>query len=398
MKLIFYLLCCFFIEVACAQDWNLVDINTSLNLNEIHFVSDEVGFIIGEQGLVLKTTDGGLSWHEVPTDVSHNLHTISFANQTTGYINGLKTTDGGNSWELQESSQYYGVLHAIDANTIVAGDDYQSYVFRSTNGGESWSEIGQLFGAGIYTNSFFLNQTTGYFCSWYSGHLAKTTDGGLSWTEINVNAGASVFDDAYSIYFSSENEGVLGANNGAIFKTLNGGATWQNIAPSGISSNFQSNGVYGFSADHFIVVGKTYTSSGGQSKILETTDGGLSWSLSNESAPDLWDVDCTTNRCFAVGNNATLLVKELHSTALVDSKALSDNCVVWPNPVNDKIKIKGLEQQKYTALVLDVLGQKIGAFEVVDNQIDIPYLQTGIYTMLLKAQGKQVITLKFVKQ
>ena len=41
-----------------AQSWNLFDIGTNENLNKIYFTNDTIGFISGDNGLLLKTLDG----------------------------------------------------------------------------------------------------------------------------------------------------------------------------------------------------------------------------------------------------------------------------------------------------------------------------------------------------
>lgn len=80
------------------------------NLNSIVFLNSDTGFIAG--GLkdsirtILKTTDGGTIWTVLKDEAGGGLNDIGFLNQTEGYIVGdsatlLKTTDGGMSWSPQ---------------------------------------------------------------------------------------------------------------------------------------------------------------------------------------------------------------------------------------------------------------------------------------------------------
>lgn len=79
--------------------------------NDIYFANDSIGFIVGNNGLVLKTTDAGNNWLDISTSSFSdiNLTAVHFydANKgvmvgnktgdTKGYV--LKTLDGGATWE-----------------------------------------------------------------------------------------------------------------------------------------------------------------------------------------------------------------------------------------------------------------------------------------------------------
>lgn len=71
-------------------------------LNEIQFPTVSTGFITGDAGTVLKTTDGGNTWYPVYTGTNNSLRTLYFKNSSEGYVAGaglsiLKTTIGGGS-------------------------------------------------------------------------------------------------------------------------------------------------------------------------------------------------------------------------------------------------------------------------------------------------------------
>lgn len=46
------------------RDWKLQESGIQNNLNSVHFVNENVGFIVGKQ-IILKTTDGGKKWFDV---------------------------------------------------------------------------------------------------------------------------------------------------------------------------------------------------------------------------------------------------------------------------------------------------------------------------------------------
>ena len=83
-------------------------------LQSVSFVSAEVGYVVGEAGTIIKTTDGGISWSILNSHFQDHLFDVYFANEVLGWAVGwdnnilgiiFKTTDGGNSW-----TQYDTVL------------------------------------------------------------------------------------------------------------------------------------------------------------------------------------------------------------------------------------------------------------------------------------------------
>ncbi len=90
--------------------------SNSAYLNEIYFIDDNVGFIVGGsqygQGAELfKTTDRGETWTDIAINYETEFASIFFINSTTGFIVGkygtiLKTTDVGETWTLYEKSGF----------------------------------------------------------------------------------------------------------------------------------------------------------------------------------------------------------------------------------------------------------------------------------------------------
>jgi photosystem II stability/assembly factor-like uncharacterized protein len=65
-------------------------------------------WVVGDNGVILRTTNAGISWERVAVDTKETLVNIAFANNKQGWITGwngtiLRTSDGGKSWLEQES-------------------------------------------------------------------------------------------------------------------------------------------------------------------------------------------------------------------------------------------------------------------------------------------------------
>ena len=91
-------------------------------MNSISFADTSVGYIAGDSGILLKTTDGGLSWIRKLTGITNNLYRVYFPDPLVGCVldvqNIYKTMDGGETWALDWTDP--GSLNSIlftDINT-----------------------------------------------------------------------------------------------------------------------------------------------------------------------------------------------------------------------------------------------------------------------------------------
>ena len=123
--------------VGYTQNWNQISVPTSENLNDIEFPEGTtgVGYIGGDNLVLLKTIDGGLSWFSIDYSVidssaflTLNFFDLEFVSDevgfaTVGYDLGFylyKTIDGGFNWTEINSDQnlgsfcYKNTLEVID--------------------------------------------------------------------------------------------------------------------------------------------------------------------------------------------------------------------------------------------------------------------------------------------
>ena len=144
--------------------------------------------------------------------------------------------------------------------------------------GQVWRQVTSASYPGV-SDMFFINNTTGWFCS-TGGEIKKTTDAGLTWNDKNVPGS----DDLASIFFIDANVGFTGGKNQKIFKTSDGGDNWTEIAVPQIAGTIV--------AIHFAnaTTGWMATTLSPSSQILRTTDGGLTWSESIVMAKIILDL------------------------------------------------------------------------------------------------------------
>ena len=111
----------------------------------MNFVNANVGTIVGDDGIILRTTDGGSNWVQQISDTTDLLYAVHFSDEnhgaTVGFLNGTihRTTDGGQSWvpQITDATGLLGV-YFVDANigTVVGND---GAILRTTDGGQNWT-------------------------------------------------------------------------------------------------------------------------------------------------------------------------------------------------------------------------------------------------------------------
>jgi photosystem II stability/assembly factor-like uncharacterized protein len=179
-------------------------------------------------GYILKTTDGGQTWDSQNSITTAQLNAVQFLNANVGYVVGdsgkiLKTTNGGDTWIRLTSSYNYWIssLYFVNENYGWLGGG--SHILATTNGGTNWTsysvgEVHSIYGV------YFLNQTTGFWVG-FSG-VYKTTDGGQSFNYVWNVPNSYAWDE---INFINSSTGWIGGNGGEVAKTTDGGTTWVGV-------------------------------------------------------------------------------------------------------------------------------------------------------------------------
>ena len=225
------------------QTWENQMFDTLNRFNSIAFLNDSTGWVSGKNGVLLKTSDKGNNWTKIVLDTSvaeTSLGKIHFINQNIGWIgSSLKTTDGGNSWKVQNipSLSFPSSYFINESLGWMVGDSYGgSNIYRTTDGGTNWTPCGSTY-PGYYFTICFSNATTGWITGYnYSNQksIIKTTDGGNTWVGQDIPS-----NWLSSLFFLNENTGW--AVGDGIYKTTDGGGIVSVKDEKGSVNNIPSN-------------------------------------------------------------------------------------------------------------------------------------------------------------
>jgi photosystem II stability/assembly factor-like uncharacterized protein len=407
--------------VATSAQWYQKNSETTSHLQSVYFIDENTGWACGNEGVIIKTTNGGEDWFEQNSTTTEDLREILFVDENSGWAYQyhliLSTTDGGATWSAQSFGQNLVALQFINASTgwlLYYGIDLATFISKTTDGGMTWSIPYHLPGE-YYDAMFFLDENYGWAGTIWA--VIKTTDGGASWTQHSANLAGSPmcirFADYQTGWISSN---TLGSYD--ISKSTDGGITWFNqkfASGEYIHSISCTNDSTVYAAGYRMFVPPNPYGA----FILKTVDGGTTWNeqyTGTGRLNSIFFINDTTG--WAVGDSGKILFTENGGVTSIDGEInnpfdfyLSQN---YPNPFNPSTKIKftvpsvtlsEVEGSLVTLKVYDVLGNEIatlvneekpeGEYEV---EFDASGLTSGIYFYTLKtgnfSDTKKLILLK----
>jgi photosystem II stability/assembly factor-like uncharacterized protein len=153
-------------------------------LDAVDFVSDTVGYI-GGQGLILKSSDGGLTWSKLyasPDNVV-SVDAVDAVNvwaATSDYL--LRSTDGGSFQRVDPAINASQGSKGISAIDFVSGDQgfilANGVIWRLTNG----ADVQMATPSGRVDSLSFVDLNNGFAAG--ANVVYKTGDGGRTWARV----------------------------------------------------------------------------------------------------------------------------------------------------------------------------------------------------------------------
>jgi len=221
--------------------------------------------------------DFGKTWQiaTVPAGLTGEAEWIRMTSDLIGYCLFsddevvLKTTDGGETWSDISDVAFSGeLLWSISAfgDTVIVIGYYGG--FYSTDAGVTWTATGTSLGTGTY-EIYLVSETVGYTTTSY-GNFYKTTNSGLTWTLILNTSGNVKRCYADSNYILGTDDTYNG--NFDLKVSDDGGSTFQTV------SHPYSERIYSIFADsEYYYIGYN---NGKLARAVDPTQGFLAYSTS----------------------------------------------------------------------------------------------------------------------
>lgn len=230
---------------------------TNRQLFDVFMVNAEVGFIVGDEGVLLKTLNAGQDWI-LSNPVSEKLASVHFLNTETGIIGGnagvlATTNDGGINWNRQNFQDFvFFDTHVTQNNTFFAAGF--GGILKSNDNGQNFTS--SLVNQTDSIKSIHFVDSVNGFAAGYNGVFYKTTDAGENWT-------ANFLADSINLIqidFSTQNHGFAITQSGNLLRTNDGGNSWQTITLDNGNSTGQSVSFFNNGEKTFAIAKQGFTS------------------------------------------------------------------------------------------------------------------------------------------
>ncbi|MFH1119420.1 MAG: T9SS type A sorting domain-containing protein [Bacteroidota bacterium] len=337
------------------QTWETI-YNGLTNLDSRTFVIKDdgtifcgAGFSNSDQGVIFRSSDNGNNWVRADTGIAWSTHLNAMAVDITGNI-------------------YAGAYDGV---------------YKSTNNGSSWINIGGAGGA----KGLAFNSTGDLFLASYGGGLWKLPEGTTTWIDLTSNYGS---DYIYTMFMGS-NDYIYTDQK----RSTDNGQTWTNYSVEEFVYSVAEN-----SAGHLFFGTNSY----GQG-IYRSKDYGNTWELINSGFPspgiDINTLAVDSDDYLYAGTNGKSIFKTTTSTVVsVDelryAPLLFNLKQNYPNPFNNVTEISwNLVKAGHVLLkVFDFTGREVktlvdsyhakGEHSVKFYANELP---TGVYFYQLRLNG-----------
>lgn len=363
--------------------WDVLQTNILETLQATYCV-ENVCYAVGNDGVVLKSTDGGDNWGVLSSGVSSDLRDVYFTSVNVGFAVGadgacIFTSDGGNSWnpiDLSVSATLRSIHFVNEDEGWIVGNS--GLIFHTNDGGATWTQQPTNTSVAI-TSVFFINSSLGWACG-FNGLVLVTNNGGNTWVTQNSNTTSNLF----AISFATSNTGMAVGANGTIIRTIDGGENWFDVA---------SNTSYPLYAALFVDEEEAYVAGGGGT-ILKSANGGDLWEVEEYiTSQGLKGMARSASDIFICGESGKMLRTQSASVGIADTDLNKRGVAIYPNPasigstlvIENRAGVKAERLDVFNAQGQVVISQQLNASQCI--YLDNANFKPGIYFFTIYSQG-----------
>jgi len=212
------------------ETWLQAPVPTRAMLTGVYFFDENLGWAVGHDSVILRTTDGGSTWDLVnwAPEEEAPFFDVWFSDAENGFAIGAygscyRTSNGGTTWDFVSVDDTDWHLHKIaqadDGRLYIAAE--AGYVYRSEDGGETWEELPSDY-EGSYFGVLPLDGDSVLLFG-LRGHLFRSDDAGESWEEIETGT-VSMLTDGLRL---EDGTIIVTGLGGAVLVSRDGGHTFE---------------------------------------------------------------------------------------------------------------------------------------------------------------------------
>lgn len=255
--------------------WVQASVPVSVLLTAVDFATDQKGWAVGHGGVILHTTDGGLTWQKQFDGILANKSMIK---QAQAYVEQLEQ-------EVEQASE-------ADLADLEYALEEAQFGLEDT---EADAEVGA---SKPFLDVYFSDEDTGFAVGAY-GFMFATEDGGNTW----VNQGNRIDNlDRFHLNSIGEVAGgsiLIAGEAGVLFRSRDQGASWETLDSPYDGSFF---GVQGLGeSGHALIYGL-------RGNLFRTTDAGNTWvEIESNTESSLMGSSFDGNRKVSIAGNSGVI-------------------------------------------------------------------------------------------
>ncbi len=379
------------------------------HLRSVNFANAQTGYAAGDFLTLLKTTDGGFTWNQIPMngiqaagfeddkvidlhffDAQHGYCIVEF------YSAMFETTDGGANWTGLTDTP--GNLCSPDDFAYVS-ESLQVLVGKACFGGatlarrvDTWEEPAMMLEGDqskLVGISFF-NENIGAVVS-DSGKVYTTTNGGETWNGTTLITTGQLT----SVTFANENSIYIAASGAAagLYVSNNGGTSWTAEPTLPGNSVLDLNGF--LSGNVEVAFGQN--SESGLGILAYRNSGDTEWMVENYPAPLNAGYTLPDGNIVVAGNGGRI-VRSDFTSSVVERRNTESRWNFYPNPARDLIFIDGdaLQGASVAWKLMDASGRIATSGISTSGVIQFNSVNSGFYLIELISDGNSLGVRKVV--
>lgn len=397
--------------------WEPVNYSEDISLTDVFFVTPETGYVAGDAGTILKTTDSGASWTALlggdPQSQERAVNQLWFITPTTGWATQVtssqthlfRTTDGETWGRIGVIDEHYEDFAFSTENDGVYVDD--ELIYRTQDGGKSWRQVYQCATraevAGLMrqiqcqlTKVNFASPSVAYALGRTVGDVnaavvLKSEDAGASWSVVTLLEDENGWEGG--LFFLDESTGYLATKDAkGAYRTTDGGATWMGMPATAIPRHIAF-------ADPGVGWAMRYN------RLSYTTDGGKRWFSRDIQFPAMAHAFSLPrrDRAYAVGDHGMIY----RYSVVAETAAVAARAVAAPAmPALDNAVLAQITQLESRLAKIDAAVEAAGgsvgsdasdagaagSVESAtgsngDTQAAVPWSDSGVQQQLTQLQG-----------
>jgi len=243
-------------------------------------------FAPGDNGHLAVTTDGGKTWTRGNVNTSEDVRDVSFPNAQTGFAldtdgGVFKTTNAGDSWTTLSTGTTAAANAIIATSPEVVLTIGGRGVRRSTDGGESFTQVAGK--AVAKTPLDGVDRAGTAIVAWGSQDIIVSSDGGKTWKALrkpkayDKKKGKKIVNrlGVEQVDFTSAKQGFLRDEYGQIWSTASAGKSWTYLQATG--TNDPTGMAFSSPQAGYLIIPRFGDATTNSGFLMRTSDGGKTW-------------------------------------------------------------------------------------------------------------------------